>query len=266
MLTDDEIDTALGCSSYGGTRDARKVEAAVLAKLRKGVELPSPQLYEGIYSEGSSYSFTEPINAAHVERYWDEADLLDYGDRRVVADRAKQAALAQKEAQPVEPVAYLIYAGLGNMRPVYPAHRTLGDAQEFAGEIKSVTKIVPLYTAPGTHIEVILPRAVVEQPSYDMSIHSNPDAQAWAKFFIKTQAETGFTIDEGLMISWFANAMMAMHDYLKQSKASTIEEIRGAVARGWCTPENSHKVMDATLALAIADSVCAALQSRCLKR
>jgi hypothetical protein len=36
-----------------------------------------------------------------------------------------------------------------------------------------------------------------------------------------------------------------------------IDEIRGAVARGWCSPENSHKEMDATLALAIADEVYA---------
>jgi hypothetical protein len=53
---------------------------------------------------------------------------------------------------------------------------------------------------------------------YDMSIHTNPDAQAWAKFFIKTKNEMGWTeqdIDEGLMIGWFANAMGAMHDYLK---------------------------------------------------
>ena len=32
-------------------------------------------------------------------------------------------------------------------------------------------------------------------------------------------------------------------------------EIRGAVARGWCSPENQHKEMDVTLALAIADEV-----------
>jgi hypothetical protein len=49
---------------------------------------------------------------------------------------------------------------------------------------------------------------------YDMSIHTNPDAQSWAKFFIKTQIHTGFTIDEELMTGWFANAMMAMHDHL----------------------------------------------------
>ena len=51
---------------------------------------------------------------------------------------------------------------------------------------------------------------------YDHSIHSNPDAQAWAKFFMETKAECDWEIDdidESLMIGWFANAMMAMHDH-----------------------------------------------------
>ena len=32
-------------------------------------------------------------------------------------------------------------------------------------------------------------------------------------------------------------------------------EIIGAIARGWCSPENSHKEMDTTLAEAIANEV-----------
>lgn len=51
---------------------------------------------------------------------------------------------------------------------------------------------------------------------YDMSIHSNPDARVWAKFFMETWAgKDKNTIDEGDMIGWFANAMMAMHDHIK---------------------------------------------------
>ncbi len=53
---------------------------------------------------------------------------------------------------------------------------------------------------------------------YDMKIHSNPDAQAWAKFFIHTKEKASWQIediDESLMLAWFANAMMAMHDHLK---------------------------------------------------
>jgi hypothetical protein len=54
---------------------------------------------------------------------------------------------------------------------------------------------------------------------YDKSIHSNPNAQAWAKFFMATVKEKEWCIDdidEGLMLGWFANAMMAMHDHVKR--------------------------------------------------
>ena len=55
---------------------------------------------------------------------------------------------------------------------------------------------------------------------YDLSIHQNPDAQAWAKFFIETTKDMDRDAfrDEGYMISWFANAMMAMHDHLQGIK------------------------------------------------
>ena len=35
--------------------------------------------------------------------------------------------------------------------------------------------------------------------------------------------------------------------------------VREAVARGWCTPENSHKEMDFALAAAIVDQVMLSL-------
>lgn len=65
---------------------------------------------------------------------------------------------------------------------------------------------------------------------YDMSIHSNPDAAAWAKFFQKTFEEQKWTIDdidESLMIGWFANAMMAMHDHVLSEKEKTKEHWNG---------------------------------------
>jgi hypothetical protein len=46
---------------------------------------------------------------------------------------------------------------------------------------------------------------------YDMSIHQNPDALAWAKFFCESYPGV---LEEGIMHAWFANAMMAMHDHL----------------------------------------------------
>lgn len=48
--------------------------------------------------------------------------------------------------------------------------------------------------------------------SYDMSIHSNPDARAWARFFAETYPNCN--VPEDVMLGWFANAMMAMHDHL----------------------------------------------------
>ena len=57
--------------------------------------------------------------------------------------------------------------------------------------------------------------------SYDMNIHSKPDAQAWARLFISMIEEQSLRledIDESLMIGWFANAMMAMHDHIKSQR------------------------------------------------
>lgn len=91
------------------------------------------------------------------------------------------------------------------------------------------------------HTPVSLPETInpTETPDffsslpYDMSIHSNPDAIAWAKFFVETirqvatrntlparggkwEAEeiTRLVCDESYMVGWFANAMMAMHDHM----------------------------------------------------
>lgn len=52
---------------------------------------------------------------------------------------------------------------------------------------------------------------------YDHSIHSNPDAKAWADFFVQTFP--GLADKHDLMLGWFANAMMAMHDHLMQQPA-----------------------------------------------
>ena len=50
---------------------------------------------------------------------------------------------------------------------------------------------------------------------YDMSIHQNPDAKAWAQFDCQCLPDA----DEELMVGWFANAMMAMHDHLMNQRA-----------------------------------------------
>jgi hypothetical protein len=60
--------------------------------------------------------------------------------------------------------------------------------------------------------------------NYDMNIHHNPDAKAWAEFF--AQCNPDINLDEDLMLGWFANAMMAMHDHL----TPRIEALQAALA------------------------------------
>ena len=47
---------------------------------------------------------------------------------------------------------------------------------------------------------------------YDRSIHTNPDAQAWTKFFRECNPECN--VSDDVMLGWFANSMMAMYDYI----------------------------------------------------
>jgi len=89
---------------------------------------------------------------------------------------------------------------------------------------------------------------------YDRSIHSNPDAQAWAKFFMATVNEQEWCIDdidESLMTGWFANAMMAMHDHVKRDSSSwvglTDKEVTSIIREWHWMPYELCKVIEAKL-------------------
>jgi hypothetical protein len=86
---------------------------------------------------------------------------------------------------------------------------------------------------------------------YDRSIHNNPDAQAWARFFINTVADQSWRIediDEGLMTGWFANAMMAMHDHVKREWVGLTDEEVTSIIREWhWMPYELCKVIEAKL-------------------
>lgn len=62
---------------------------------------------------------------------------------------------------------------------------------------------------------------------YDMSIHTNPDAVAWARFYTETRGQsadpTNFD-NEDNMVGWFANAMMAMHDHLTGQSVTVLDD------------------------------------------
>ena len=61
------------------------------------------------------------------------------------------------------------------------------------------------------------------EPKVDYTAMSGPefmeavgvDAQKWADAFIQYQEAFGMGIDRDLMIGWFANALMAMHDHMQ---------------------------------------------------
>lgn len=57
---------------------------------------------------------------------------------------------------------------------------------------------------------------------YDLSIHTNPDAMAWTKFFRETNPDCN--VPDDVMFGWFANAMMAMHDHLMGQKVTVLPD------------------------------------------
>jgi len=97
MLTEQdilEISTFVYVHNKGSdSQFARAIEAAVLAKLREG-GAALPQEFE---------VFTEDVPNSIIHGFT-EAQLLDYGDRRVAAVLAKQAAIAQQKEAHQKPV------------------------------------------------------------------------------------------------------------------------------------------------------------------
>jgi len=81
---------------------------------------------------------------------------------------------------------------------------------------------------------------------YDRSIHSNPDAAAWAAFFIKTWREirSDEPPDEGWMLGWFATAMMPMHDFRAAKHAAALDEARGVIRERVYLWDEFHGTME----------------------
>jgi hypothetical protein len=59
-------------------------------------------------------------------------------------------------------------------------------------------------------------------------IHTNPDAQVWARAFVAfVKGRPDLATDEGYMVGWFANAMMAMHDFMAGQRQKAAYAIVG---------------------------------------
>ena len=86
---------------------------------------------------------------------------------------------------------------------------------------------------------------------YDRSIHNNPDAQAWAKFFIETTKDMDREIFgiEGYMIAWFSNAMMAMHDHLYKTEIAQLREALQSISNNTCCDNCQEAALVARAAL-----------------
>lgn len=99
-------------------------------------------------------------------------------------------------------------------------------------------------------------KEVEAKPEYDMSIHSNPDAKAWAEFFNECLVKRGEQpLDPDLMLAWFANAMMAMHDHIYQVKVPELKKENSAL-RERVKELEKHLESAAKTAHARADDFC----------
>jgi hypothetical protein len=55
------------------------------------------------------------------------------------------------------------------------------------------------------------------------------DALVWAKNFMNVKEATNFTIDESLMLAWFANAIMAGFDEGQRRKEARVKRLTEAL-------------------------------------
>ena len=101
---------------------------------------------------------------------YDPADGDDLLDKLASLQPNIDSAL-EALAQPAsEPVAYMVFWGIGEMRPHYPAYNTREIAEYSASQIKSNTEIRPLYTNIAQPVQ---PAAVAQaEPLSDEQIYT----------------------------------------------------------------------------------------------
>ena len=83
------------------------------------------------------------------------------------------------------------------------------------------------------------------QPVDSSKVPGSFDASDWASEFCRVASSKGINIDEGWMITWFANALMRGYDEYENKMRQKCNEI---AARCWCDPQTENKVMDVELA------------------
>lgn len=100
------------------------------------------------------------------------------------------------------------------------------DTCDFCKHMARCTRECDTYVVPADvkrEMVNLMSKPSDDKPDYDISIHDNPDAAAWAKLFIEKWSKVypdRPAPDEGWMLGWFANAMMAMHDHVKRQEST----------------------------------------------
>ena len=56
----------------------------------------------------------------------------------------------------------------------------------------------------------------------EVPLHDNPDAMVWADEFMRRFGERKTEIDHGLMLAWFATAIMTGHDWAERQQRARI--------------------------------------------
>lgn len=59
-----------------------------------------------------------------------------------------------------------------------------------------------------------------------MNLHETMNALDWAREFLRIKNEQKFTINEDLMLPWFANAIMCGYDHANYKKQDLISELQ----------------------------------------
>lgn len=98
---------------------------------------------------------------------------------------------------------------------------------------------------------------MADEKKEDVKLHTHFDAAVWAKEFMRIFGNKLTEIDEDLMHTWFANAIMCGWDHsnYNQYRCITREELLQAFGLAYIAPKNSHKVLDEDVAFALTDNI-----------
>ena len=94
------------------------------------------------------------------------------------------------------------------------------------GDVQDCTSVEPCRACLRQRIAQLEAQRGGEDPwkpsgcEYDPMIHSSRDAAKWADLFVATFP--GLADKRDTMLGWFANAMMAMHDSIKQERGGAV--------------------------------------------